>query len=228
MAITREEVGMLAMRPISPKGSARRITVLGAGGVGSNIVRMACNKASRFYIRLFDHDRVELHNLNRSSLFSIDNAMRNQTKVGALMEASNWLSGGSGGVRVVECVEVDKDTTMMPGVIIDARDTLAVEKMVPNTWIKLAYDGGSNVSFTWRPHVVADKVFDLNAHMSNTYEVVPSFYVPAAMLSLLAMRFMEFLNFAEITDRRAGTFLMDIDAMADVVSYQWEPTKDES
>jgi hypothetical protein len=97
-----------------------------------------------------------------------------------------------------------------------------VNMMPPGIWLKLAYNGGSEISFTFKPSVVASKVFSLRPG-GNSYEVVPSFYVPAALLAVAALNFMRFLNFLEITDHRAGTFSMDIDSLVEEVAYFWEP-----
>lgn len=224
MSITREDVRRLKLKPVTTSNVRRRITLLGVGGVGSNFVRVCARQHSRFALNIYDHDEVELHNLNRTSMFSVQDALRKVRKVEAIASAgASICSNGKNLVRNRYSTEVTKETVLDTGVIIDARDTLDPSKIPDGTWLKLAYDGGSNVSFTWLPAVVADKVFDLSAGRSNSYEVVPSFYVPAALLAVLALRFMEFANFAEITELRAGTFHCDIDNMIDEVSYTWRP-----
>lgn len=183
---------------------------------------MAC-RDSRITLRIFDHDDVELHNLNRTSMFSLSDAMTRKKKVYAIRDRAAALTSHYSNPVISAVPQMtDRDSEFDQGIIVDARDTLDPLKVPKKTWLKLAYDGGSDVSFTWLPVVVADKVFDLNANRSNTYEVVPSFYVPAALLSILALRFMEFPNFLEITEMRAGTFHMNLDEMVDQVSYQWE------
>ena len=222
MSITREEVAELETRPITTSNVRKRINLMGVGGVGSNFVRMVC-RDSRITLRIFDHDNVELHNLNRTSMFSLSDALTRKKKVYAIRDRAGELTSYHGNpVISAQTIQTDKNTEFDQGIIIDARDTLDPLKVPKKTWLKLAYDGGSDVSFTWLPVVVADKVFDMNANRSNTYEVVPSFYVPAALLSILALRFMEFPNFLEITEMRAGTFHMNLDDMIDQVSYQWE------
>jgi hypothetical protein len=66
-------------------------------------------------------------------------------------------------------------------------------------------------------------IFDLSANVTNTYAVTPSFYVPAVILSIMAYRFMQFLNFLEITELRAGTYQCNIDSVIESISYQWDP-----
>ena len=231
MAITREDVRRLEHRPPTTTGVRKRINLMGVGGVGSNLVRTICRDARKFAVRIFDHDVVELHNLNRTSMFGLNEAMTGQTKkVASIRDRANWLAVQAGAVNPIvsaQSLETDRNSEFDIGLIIDARDTLDPLKVPQKTWLKLAYDGGSDVSFTWLPVVVADKVFDLTARRTNTYEVVPSFYVPAALLGVLALRFMEFPNFLEITELRAGTFTCSLDNLVDDVSYRWEPGDEE-
>lgn len=216
MTITMEEVGKLRMMPLR-KDFRKRLIILGAGGVGSNLVSTCMMSARDFMITLYDYDTVEVCNLNRTTLFSLTQAISKTHKVTALaaVAADYNLRCAS------EVVRVTKDTKIGKGTVIDARDTLDPTTIPPGTWIKLAYDGGSAVSFTWLPDVVADRVVDLNPGRAGTYDVIPSFYVPAAMLAVLTFRFMQFVNFMDITERRAGTFQCDLDEMIDEVSYTW-------
>jgi hypothetical protein len=199
----------------------RRLNLLGVGGVGSNFMRLMCHHEDEVMVRIFDMDTVELHNLNRASMFTIDDAFSNASKVSAIAASCKRLASE---LSVTPSnAEIDRDTVLPKGLVIDARDTLNPTKIPAATWLKLAYDGGSEMSFTWLPHIVSKHVVDLSNGRSNAYAVVPSFYVPAALLSILAMRFMQFENFLEITEMRAGTFHMNLDEMVDSVSYEWEP-----
>jgi hypothetical protein len=225
MSIDRYDVRRLETKPVTATAVRKRVNLMGVGGVGSNLARTICRQAYRFAVRIFDHDEVELHNLNRTSMFTMHDAMHKVKKVNAIRNRAGFLATKVGAENpIVDATNVmtDRESEFDIGVIIDARDTLDPNKIPKGTWLKLAYDGGSDVSFTWLPVVVADKVFDLNAHRSNTYEVVPSFYVPAAMLGVLALRFLEFPNFAEITDLRAGTVHLNLDQLIDDISYKWE------
>jgi hypothetical protein len=169
-------------------------------------------------IRAYDPDTIEIHNLNRTSLFKLSQV--GVTKVRAATETArpevpNLLQATA--------IMVDSHTPLMMGLTIDARDTLDPTKMPPRTWLKLAYNGGSLIGFTWRPDLVARYVIDLEGGRSSAYEVVPSFYVPAALLAVLALNFARYLNFLEITEQRAGTCTMDIDEVVQTVSYTWTP-----
>ncbi len=227
MSITREDVRRLETKPVTSTNVRKRVNLMGVGGVGSNLVRTICRDPRRFAVRIFDMDTVELHNLNRSSMFDLVSAMCKSKKVHTIRSmAMSAVSRISPTIEnpVVDAtnVETNRDSEFDIGTIIDARDTLDPLKVPKKTWLKLAYDGGSDVSFTWLPVAVVDKIFDLTANRTNTYEVVPSFYVPAAMLGVLALRFMEFPNFLEITELRAGTFHCNLDVAIDDVSYKWE------
>ena len=221
MAITSQDVARLHRKQLGAGKMRFRINLLGVGGVGSNILDTAAlcaggAESSRLMFRIWDHDTVEFHNLNRTTLFSLQSVCSDWKKVTQAKERYEEMIAETGG-------EVGGDADLPMGVVIDARDTLDPSKLIKGSWIKLAYDGGSNISFTWHPEVVARMVFSLDD--SNSYAVVPSFFVPAALLGVFALRFLEFSNLAEITELRAGTMHLDIDQVARDISYQWEPSE---
>jgi len=228
MPITPQDVRKLARKDLSARQHRQRVNLLGVGGVGTNVLRQALRNDEQFLFRIYDHDTLELHNLNRSSLFLVQSV--GQKKVVAVRTAVRHRFGersGSTPHRTISFLRenqdwmVDRTSTIPGGTIIDARDTMDPTKMVAKTWLKLAYNGGSELSFTWRPDLVADRVLDLGGR--SAYEVVPSFYVPAAVLAVFALHFMRLLNFAEIPDTRAGTYQLDLDQAVREVSYRWTP-----
>lgn len=217
--ITHEDVRRLAYEPLGRGQMRHRINLLGVGGVGCNLLRQALHEPAqeRLMFRCYDDDVVELHNLNRTTMFWVRSALpADQHKVTAVLHSANKL-GYPKLIHSVATVQTDSQTKFALGTIIDARDTLDITKMAPKTWIKLAYDGGSNISFTWRPDIVSRLVFNLDT--TNSYAVVPSFYVPAALLGVFALRFLEFPNFRNITEQRAGTVHYDIDSLIDDVAF---------
>jgi hypothetical protein len=232
--ISREDVRNLARQRIGGGKMRHRINLLGAGGVGSNVLRFAARTRTynsmyeRMMFRVYDHDTVELHNLNRTQLFRLDAVGRTE-KVNAIREAlATITNGGNDATRALADASTERvgpETKLTTGTIIDARDTIDPSCMIPGTWLKLAYDGGSAMSFTFRPDIVAKKVVVLQG--GNSYAVTPSFYVPAAILALMAIRFLEFRNFADITEHRAGTYTTDIDELARSVSFAWSPDGEE-
>jgi hypothetical protein len=232
LSIRTIDVRRLARKRIG--GDMRhRVNLLGVGGVGTNILAQAVKGVGpeRVMFRIYDDDTIELHNLNRTKLFRLEDM--GKPKVLAVRETVGALNGQAlapasrPDPMIAEAfnVRTDSETKYRIGTIIDARDTLDPTKMHPKTWIKLAYDGGTNLSFTWRPHLVVGMILDLNAG-SNSYEVVPSFYVPAALLASLTFNFMRFLNFLEITDERAGTVHLDFDQMIEEISFVHEPLQE--
>jgi hypothetical protein len=205
----------------------KKIAILGVGGVGSNLVRqimpLQINKKVPFNVSIYDHDTVELHNLNRTSMFSVKDAFSAVNKVNAIINVAR-LDVARHNQAITK--ENFRESEFQRTLIVDSRDTMAPDKIIPGTWLKLAYDGGSDIGFTWLPHVIADKIFDLSANVSNTYAVTPSFYVPAAILSAMTLRFMQFYNFLDITELRAGTFQCNIDSIINEVTYQWTPAEE--
>ena len=237
MAINTADLYNLAMRPPLSGRSRQRTTILGVGGVGSNLVREMLDPIKQVYSAfIYDDDQVELHNLNRTSMFSLDQAMSKSFKVFSIISnQGNFMRANSIDVEMVaskksSVKKINRENfTEIPlnqRILIDARDTMAPSMVIPKTWIKLAYDGGSDISFTFLPDIIADKIFDLTAGRTNSYAVTPSFYVPAAVLSIMTLRFMQFYNFLEITDLRAGTFQTNIDDLITAVSYQLEGAED--
>jgi len=230
--ITSADVRRLKMTELGMGKMRHRINLLGVGGVGTNVLRQAARNvgATRLMFRTWDHDTVELHNLNRTTMFHMSDiglkkgrAVNNA--LNQLMAEKVAASSAKDLLKTTYHSQTDKYTEFPIGMIVDCRDTLDVTKISPKTWIKLAYDGGTNISFTWRPDIVASRVFSLDN--TNSYAVVPSFYVPAALLSVLMYRFMCFHNFVNITELKAGTFHMDIDELATELSYKWEPEDQE-
>lgn len=226
--LTSADVRKLKMTDLGTGKMRHRINLLGVGGVGTNVLRQAARNVGceRLMFRTWDHDTVELHNLNRTTMFHM--AEIGHKKGRAVASALKHLVAEEVAPKNVLNLlknayhsQTDKYTEFPIGMIVDCRDTLDVTKISPKTWIKLAYDGGTNISFTWRPDIVAARVFSLDD--TNSYAVVPSFYVPAALLGVMMYRFMCFHNFVNITELKAGTFHMDIDEMATELSYKWEP-----
>ena len=203
-----------------------RVNLLGVGGVGCNVLRHAtCRDGWRRYMfRIYDPDTVELHNLNRTSMFEIN--MVGKRKVDAVFSRLVFTCPHGGAEAVSAFLRdrgnsaVDGETDLKVGTIIDARDTMDPAKMVAGTWVKLAYNGGSELSFTWRPDLVAAHVVDLGR--TSAYEVVPSFYVPAALLAVLTFNFLRFSNFSQYPASRAGTWQFDLDEAVRCVSYRWD------
>ena len=223
MAITREDLPRLQMKAISGNTIRRAINILGAGGVGSNIVRSLLTIQEDTRVRIFDFDTIELHNLNRSSLFPMALAIGSstQTKVSVISGSFFKRIPEHRNIELsAQCISVNAETNLPSALTIDARDTMNPLHMHASALVKLAYDGGSNISFTWHPKIVADKVVDLNRR--SQYDVVPSFYVPAALLGVAVFRFLQFRNFMEIPETRATTTNYNIDELLTDVSFVWE------
>ena len=239
MPITLEQVENLRFCEIrNPGGRRRFINVLGAGGIGSNMTRLACRLYKDLSVNLFDFDTLEFHNLNRTSMFPVVKSLSGASaKVHVLAKSTVLLARAisttsdvsaviSRVVNTSSLMTVTENSSLPSGALtIDARDSLDPTKITSNTWIKLSYDGGSSIAFTFRPKIVASRVIDIAGRSS--YEVTPSFYVPAAFLCTMGMRFSQFFNLLNITDIRAGTFECDIDDFMNNASFDWTPEGEE-
>ena len=208
--------------------SSLPITVLGVGGVGSNLTHAyrTINTASSAIRRssdvaLYDFDAVEYHNCNRGpflirGLLNIDTSPNAYLKVHALLNSSNAFTMRQHAVNVNSSTHLKRSHR-----IFDCRDTLELESVHKSAWIKLAYDGGSNISFLFKPAIAIKKIFSLEGGR-NTYAVTPSFFVPALLVSLLALQFARYKHLASITDIRAGGFNMNIDSFTEEMALDWE------
>jgi hypothetical protein len=216
-------VARLARRQLGSGTTRFRMSLMGVGGVGSNVLGMLAKVGcGRVKVTAYDHDTVEFHNLNRTLAFQLTDASAgNVPKVQAVERRwPNFVTG------VKRCVEA-ADPMPKGSVIVDARDTLDPGKLLPGTWAKLAYDGGTNISVTWNPAVVASRILDIGG--TSSYAVVPSFYVPAALLAALAIRFLEFENLAAVPERCAGTLHIDIDeTIRSNLAYKWRPDSNDA
>lgn len=238
MAIRRDQVDNLQKYE---RRMRLPVNLLGAGGVGSNILRFVRNpwNCNKMFFRVYDFDEVEIHNLNRSSLFRPSDI--GHKKVTALH--ANLIYGHRNNVSrsrygldtgdewtqpdtiVDTFVEtVMKDTDMMRGLIVDARDTVDPNALPERTWVKLAYNGASEISFHFKPSVHTHKILDLTGG-TNSYEIVPSFYVPAAILAVMTYNYMRYINFVEITEMRAGTVMFDIDQFCEAIAEDYVPVE---
>jgi hypothetical protein len=162
--------------------------VLGTGGIGSNVVRYIDKVKNHRYnlVRLYEMDTVELSNLNRSSLFTVKDIGKNKASV---------ISSNRSNI-------VDKDTVMVYthnarvdaslsvlGAIVDCRDTIDPNLLPPNVWLKASYNGGSNMSWHFLPNATVNSIWRSDVNTDSTYEITPSFYVPAAMSGLFIRLF---------------------------------------
>jgi len=227
--IQTPEVRNLAINTSLTKRGSRKyfINVLGVGGVGSNIAdfiaRNAQNSRTSISVRLriYDSDTVELHNLNRSWPFRLDDIGR--TKVDAVRRNCNegmTVDNSLAPIAEANAMTVTSETELPMGLTIDARDTLNPSLIHEKSWIKLAYDGGKMISFVFRPSVVVKRLISLGG--DGGYVVVPSFFVPAAILAVMSLYFARFKSLVEVTDHRAGAVDFDIDRLMENCMYETE------
>lgn len=252
-------------------GSRRRpLHILGAGGVGSNLFAIFLENLEQFTCKIYDHDTIEPHNLNRSYVFSTFSI--GKLKVKALEELHrmctiNGVEAGSmqppsavfseiwqgsapfpvapqirsdlepygtafnssyathnyGQLRatmVGKAARINRDNfnpASVMGVIIDARDSTDPNIVIDRTYLKLAYNGGSELSFHFGPAFHRFSIWDIGG--DNSYEVVPSFFVPAALLSEFTYFFLQYISPKKITKTRACIHKIDIDEELDDVMY---------
>jgi hypothetical protein len=101
------------------------------------------------------------------------------------------------------------------GVFIDARDSTDPNIVIDRTYVKLAYNGGSKLSFTFGPAFLRHCI----GRNNNSYEVVPSFFIPAALLAEFTFFFLLYISPKKITPTRANIYKIDIDDECKEIMY---------
>lgn len=225
--LTRETVRELKTTPVFEKRSRDfRMNVLGVGGVGMNLVALMHRvcwdevrgpNAKTARAICFDADALEWHNFNRIPVPVTPELLRS-TKVAAARSAWRNLAKTIYGMSVDSTSEVP-DASLT----IDCRDTLDVAVQRPEAWVKLSYDGGRFVSFTFNPMKVAPLIINCNSGVDGSYTVTPSFAVPAALLPIMALYFAEFPSLRDVKGETYGTLNLDLDELVNSVSFQWQP-----
>lgn len=207
--------------------------IFGLGGVGSNLVEILtnCNTRGSLTVSIFDDDRVEFHNLNRTHVFTLNNANENTLKTNAIANylRSRDFTGLRESFRVaphnyklskniddrvqnIVSFETYKDNhasmiKRRQQLFIDCRDVLNGDFVIPGTFVKLSYNGAEKISFHFKPEEILDNVVNI----SNTYEVTPSFAVPPKILSILGYWIATFDIFANTNTLNAGYVELNID-----------------
>jgi len=184
------------------KGST--IHLMGYGGVGTNLYNVIRDfpayHAEMTRIEIYDFDHVELHNLNRTSMFLTEDVINQKSKL---------QTSVIGGDCFVPNYRENRD------LVIDCRDTLNPEIIHEKTWVKLAYNGGNAISFHFKPQ---DYVrFLLQTGEQSAYEVTPSFYVPASLLANLTLFFMSYSKLVRVANPCEVQF--DIDSEMENASF---------
>ena len=222
------------------------LLVLGAGGIGSNLMEIltrataiSCSKPQRW--RLYDHDVVEMANMNRSVAFHPGNI--GEYKVKAISDHLNHLLEvnllarrlhvdveRSLNMEIIPAT-VKKDSSLPEGMVIDCRDTLEEEDIPPRTYMKLAYDGGSLIAFYFHPRKMLSTIRttppdEREDAAQGAYAVHPSFYVPAALVALIGLWLIQHTTLQKVPARNAGVHVMNIDDLTREVAHRKEARED--
>jgi hypothetical protein len=139
-------------------------------------------------------DTVELSNLNRSSLFRVDDI--GKPKVYAVNSNREDLPDIENLNIYAYTIRINS-TSLLEGLIVDCRDTIDPNLLPPATWIKASYNGGSSMSWHFLPSVTNHAIWRSDGG-DNSYEVTPSFYVPAAMSGLITKMFSTIKQFTNL------------------------------
>jgi hypothetical protein len=206
------------LRPSSLR--RKEIVLLGAGGIGSNFIRYASRELYKLHV--YENDTIELSNLNRTSLFHISDI--GSTKNDGIRKALGKITRWNRGQTYYYSRYVDKTTqfnTNTPPLIVDCRDTIDQSLLPPDVWIKASYDGGSRLTWYFHPNEVYKYIWTLNNN-DGTYDITPSFYVPAALSGVLIRMLMSFDQFVKLDISKAKAVNLDIDTILNSITREVE------
>ena len=194
--------------------SMMNYNILGVGGIGSifaeiknfvfpcvsAIMQIGLEESRRTYrFSILDMDTIELHNLNRSSIFNRGHAITKAKKVNVVERELENKSG-----RMVSLFPINKvfskhldapytqqsrealgelfgstlrgmKTLSSQGAVIDCRDVISSSITIDKTNMKLSYDGDNRLGFHFNLDKFVNTLFVLPG---SNYAVIPSFVVP--------------------------------------------------
>ena len=168
-----------------------RISVLGLGGIGANLMLMFRNdepdlqKAAVGY----DDDVLDMSNCNRipAQLVMIGAAKTAVINTYCFPKAIFWHRR----VNKYEDMKndyVDVDKTL----VIDCRDSLRKDIFFDEIAIKLAYNGGNNFALNIEPTASIKYTLDVTETTGSAYAVTPSFYPPPIIASAMGLHVCQF------------------------------------
>jgi len=165
---------------ILPK-NLKGISVLGAGGLGANLVHFINRTTLGLLpVHVYDYDLVELSNLNRVPLRLSDIGRKKAEAVCSMP----FLDYGTGGnyKGFDRAVNTGPDLALEGEnyLVLDTRDTLETDAMFKEIDVKLSYNGGNICQISFNPEPSAHKT--LSAPGAHGYEVTPSFYLPPVII----------------------------------------------
>lgn len=200
------------------------INVIGAGGIGSvfaeffvnyefetltNVMTsLIRNTRNRYRLALTDMDDIEIHNLNRSSIFAFADVQHKRMKTEALStflaaDHANSTFSTNPVIKTLSGPYFDKSreelhtlfasgtgrcskTQIAKGLVIDCRDVLNSDYTIEKTALKLSYNGDKRLGFHFNLDRFVDTIFVLPG---SNYDVVPSFCVPPKFCVALGLLF---------------------------------------
>ena len=194
------------------------LVILGAGGIGANFIyhveRNSIFHQKKLFV-VYDSDTVELSNLNRVPQFTINDAADGMFKVEALKRRFNLSS-----LTVNRRNWPPAAERPFGSFILDCTDKLSVKDSSAASWMKLSYDGGSNIAFILNPYRFAQDLVNggVEEEGQGGYEIVPSFFPPASIVSILGLLALCYSNLQKANKSRYGYFPMNIDEISATLS----------
>ena len=163
---------------------------------------------------VYEYDELEVHNGSRLPV-DIKTLSSGQTKVRAYRESNRFYASyrkccnfNHSGNRVDESEVSDVFNRREPEsliscgrkYIVDCRDNIISEHIIPHTIFKASYDGGEYFSFFTLPKATAHMSFDVNPE-ATAYQVIPSYYVTPAIISVCAVHLLSYDNIRDLVER---------------------------
>lgn len=88
-------------------------------------------------------------------------------------------------------IDCEDATELRAKYVVDCRDNIISEHIIPHTVFKASYDGGEYFSFFTLPKATAHMSFDINPE-ATAYQVIPSYYVTPAIISVVATHLLSY------------------------------------
>ena len=153
----------------------------------------------------YEYDELEIHNGSRLPVEAGLLTRKGIKKTTAFSECKVVGDGKSNGINFrgdkvneelianhsFDTLDCEDATNICFKYVVDCRDNIISEHIIPHTVFKASYDGGEYFSFFTLPKATAHLSFDINPE-ATAYQVIPSYYVTPAIISVCAAHLLSY------------------------------------
>ena len=162
---------------------------------------------------VYEYDELEVHNGSRLPV-DVRSLTAGLAKVTAYRDKNRFLSSykkspsflfisnrvNEEDVQWYNELEPENIVRIRRKYIVDCRDNIISSHIIPHTIFKASYDGGEYFSFFTLPKATAHMSFDVNPE-ATAYQVIPSYYVTPAIISVCATHLLSYDNIRDLIER---------------------------